>query len=107
VKQVEPDFDVYRAIADPTRRRILTLLGAGELPVNALAEQFPVTRPAISQHLALLRAAGLVARRKEGRTRYYRVRPEPLGEVVDWLTYFDEFWNDRLSSLERYLAEDV
>lgn len=97
--------DVYRAIADPTRRRILILLGREELSVSALAERFPVTRPAISQHLATLREAGLVRFRKDGRTRYYRARFEPLGEVVDWLAYFDAFWSDKLAGLERYLSE--
>jgi DNA-binding transcriptional ArsR family regulator len=100
-----PSPGVYGAIADPTRRRILHLLGERELSVNALAEHFPVTRPAISQHLGVLRNAGLVEHRKEGRTRYYRARGEGLREVVDWLAYFDVFWARRLAALERYLGE--
>lgn len=104
---MEPDgrTDVYRAIADPTRRRILTLLEREELSVSTLAARFPVTRPAISQHLATLREASLVRYRRDGRTRYYRARLEPLGEVVDWLAYFDAFWSDRLAALHRYLSE--
>jgi DNA-binding transcriptional ArsR family regulator len=98
---------VYGAIADPTRRRILHLLSEGERSVGDLAGEFPVTRSAISQHLGVLRGVGLVIDRKEGRTRYYRARLEPLGEVINWLSYFDAFWTDRLASLERYLREDA
>jgi DNA-binding transcriptional ArsR family regulator len=102
----EADADVYAAIADPTRRRMLTLLHGREMSVSELAAGFPVTRPAISQHLALLRASGLVTFRKDGRTRYYSVRPAPLGDVIDWLGYFDTFWDDRLGQLKSHLAAD-
>ncbi len=98
--------DVYGAIADPTRRRILELLTVNEMSVNALARRFPVTRPAISQHLGVLRDSGLVSARKEGRKRYYRARPEGLAEVVDWLSYFDAFWTDKLDALRRYLDRE-
>lgn len=98
--------DVYGAIADPTRRRVLRLLVEQEMSVNELAEGFTVTRPAISQHLRVLRDAGLVSYRKDGRTRYYHARTEPLGEVIDWLSYFDVFWNDKLGQLSRYLTEE-
>lgn len=100
------DADVYAAIADPTRRRILRLLNESELSVNALAEQFTVTRPAVSQHLGVLREAGLVVYRRDGRTRYYRTNAEPLREVIDWVAYFDAFWDDRLARLDRYLSEE-
>lgn len=98
--------DVYGAIADPTRRRLLKLLHGREMSVNELARDFTVTRPAISQHLAVLRATGLVTHRKERRSRLYRVRPEPLGEVMEWLTYFDAFWDEKLAGLGRYLSEE-
>lgn len=100
------DPDVYGALADPTRRRILRLLSDRELTVGDLAERFPVTRPAISQHLGVLRGAGLVEQRKEGRSRYYRTRPEGLREVVDWLAYFDGFWTERMGSLRAYLSRE-
>ncbi len=96
---------VYDAIANPTRRRILHLLDAEEMSVNDLAGRFPVTRPAISQHLGTLRQAGLVEHRKAGRVRYYRARPEPLREVVDWLSHFDAFWDEKLAALTRHLSE--
>jgi DNA-binding transcriptional ArsR family regulator len=98
--------DVYAAIADPTRREILRLLSGAEITVNDLAAHFPVTRPAISQHLAILREASLVTYRQEGRTRYYRSRAEPLHEVIDWLAYFDVFWNARLIALRHHLEKE-
>lgn len=97
--------DVYGAIADPTRREILHLLDKEEMSVTALAAHFPVTRPAVSQHLGVLRAAGLVDNRKNGRTRYYRTREEGLSELIDWLAYFDVFWDRKLDALERYLDQ--
>jgi DNA-binding transcriptional ArsR family regulator len=98
--------DVYDAIADPTRREILRLLAGAELSVNDLAARFPVTRPAISQHLGILRDARLVAYRRDGRTRYYRACAEPLHAVIDWLAYFDVFWDTKLGALRRHLAEE-
>lgn len=98
--------DVYAAIADPTRREILRLLSGAEFAVTDLASHFPITRPAISQHLGILREANLVAYRREGRTRYYRTLVEPLHEVIDWLAYFDVFWDTKLTALGRHLAEE-
>ena len=97
---------VYDAIAHPTRRRILHLLDAEEMSVNDLAGRFPVTRPAISQHLGALRQAGLVEHRKVGRVRYYRARTEPLREIVDWLSHFDAFWDEKLAALTHHLSEN-
>lgn len=77
------------------------------MTVGDLAERFPVTRPAISQHLGVLRGSGLVEFRKEGRERHYRASPGGLEEVVDWLAHFDAFWTDRLVSLRRYLEEEA
>ncbi|MEX0899503.1 MAG: metalloregulator ArsR/SmtB family transcription factor [Gammaproteobacteria bacterium] len=95
--------NAYGALADPTRREILHLLGSEEMSVSALAAHFPVTRPAVSQHLGVLREAGLVDNRKKGRTRYYKTRQEGLTELIDWLAYFDVFWDRKLNALERYL----
>lgn len=97
--------DVFQAIADDTRRRILRILAEGERSVSDLAGEFTVTRPAISQHLRVLRDAGLVRVRQEGRTRFYRPELEPLGVVVDWLGWFEGFWDDKLASLTRYLED--
>jgi DNA-binding transcriptional ArsR family regulator len=103
----ERDPDVYAAIADQTRRRILQLLVNTEMSVNEIAEGFAVTRPAISQHLGVLRDAGLVTYRKDGRTRFYRAQTAPLGEVIDWLSYFDHFWTNGIARLSRYLDEET
>ena len=99
-------IDVYLAIADPTRRRLLDLLGTGERPVNALATPFRMSRPAISQHLRILRRVGLVDVRKDGRERRYRVRGERLREVFDWVAHYEKFWTEKLHSLGRYLDRD-
>jgi DNA-binding transcriptional ArsR family regulator len=96
-------FHVFRAVSDPTRRRMLELLGAGERTVAELAEPFDMTQPAVSQHLRVLREAGLVDVKKEGRHRVYSLDPEPLREVFDWAQYFEGFWRKKLSALGREL----
>ena len=98
-------MDVFHAIADPTRRRLLDLLGEGERPVRSLAEPFDITRPAISQHLRILREAGLVSERRVGRERRYRIEPDRLREVSDWVARYERFWQDRLDRLGRHLEE--
>ena len=102
-----PQSDICFAIADPTRRSILRLLAPQPLPVMALAEQFPVSRPAISKHLRILRQAGLVDEQKIGRQRYYVVQPEPLREIQEWVAYFDTFWQTKLTALKTHLEEQT
>ena len=80
---------VFRAIADPTRRRLLEALRGGPLSVNRLAESFPVSRPAISKHLRCLREAGLVSEERQGRRRIYRLQAQSLTEVRGWVDGFD------------------
>lgn len=96
--------NVFGVIADPTRRAILQLLRDGERPVGWVVDQFDVTPSAISQHLRALREAGLVRHRKDGRMRYYRLQPAGMEPVMDWLSYFDEFWDRRLENLNRHLS---
>jgi DNA-binding transcriptional ArsR family regulator len=98
--------DVFQAIADPTRRRILELLAESERPVKELSAPFQMSTPAISQHLRVLREAGLVHERREGRHRRYRLDPEPLRDVADWVGRYQRFWQHRLRALERYLDEE-
>lgn len=93
--------DVFRAVADSTRRDILDLLRAGERPAGEIAEAFPVSRPAVSKHLSVLLDAELVERRKDGRRRLYRLNAAPLAEVEAWLSRYASFWR---SSLERLKA---
>lgn len=97
--------DVFAAIADPRRRRILDLLRDGERPVSDLVGPLGVTMGAVSQHLKVLRSCGLVRQRRLGRQRLYRVDPRPLKKVVDWTGRYARFWNGRLDRLGRYLDE--
>lgn len=98
--------DIFQAIADPTRRALLDKLREGEQPVKQLAEPFQMSLPAISQHLQILCEVGLVQVKKAGRQRLYRLNPEPLKEVSDWIINYEEFWQDKLDALGRYLEEN-
>jgi DNA-binding transcriptional ArsR family regulator len=100
-----PVTDVFGAIAHPVRRRIVSALAAGDKPVRELARPLPVTRPAVSQHLAVLRAAGLVTEERAGRERRYRLRREPLDDVRFWLASLDRFWGDGLARLADHLDQ--
>ena len=95
--------DVFQAISDPTRRAILDLLVRGERTVSRLAEPFEMSRPAVSQHLAVLRRAGLVAERRVGRERRYRLRASRLQEAHDWLVRYERLWRERLEALRDHL----
>jgi DNA-binding transcriptional ArsR family regulator len=95
--------EVFRALSDPTRRAMLRMLGDGERAAGELGTPFDITPSAVSQHLAVLRQAGLVEERREGRSRVYTLRPGPLREAVDWFSWFEQFWGDRLTALDRYL----
>jgi DNA-binding transcriptional ArsR family regulator len=95
--------DVFHAISDPTRRGLLAMLAEGERPVKSLADGFAMTRPAVSQHLRVLREAGLVGERRVGRERRYRLQAAPLREVGEWVAQFERFWVERLDALGRYL----
>jgi DNA-binding transcriptional ArsR family regulator len=94
---------VFRAVADPTRRAILDLLADGERPVHDLVARFDVSQPAISQHLRVLRDAGLVSSRRDGRSQLYRVEAERLRAVHDWSAHYARFWTDRLRALGDHL----
>lgn len=98
-------MDAFLALADPTRRRIVESLADGESPFGDLADQFEMSRPAVSQHLKVLREAGLVAVRKDAQRRIYRLNPEGLGELDRWLDQVRRFWGPRLDDLERALEE--
>jgi DNA-binding transcriptional ArsR family regulator len=97
--------DVFTAIADPTRRRLVDLLGERDRTVTDLASSFAVSIPAISQHLRLLREVDLVTVRPSGRERFYRLRPEALEAVYDWVVVYRQFWAERLDALEKHLKE--
>lgn len=97
--------DVFRAIADPTRRAMLDRLSEADLPVMELAESFSMTLPAVSQHLKVLREAGLVAEERQGRQRVYTLIPGPLKEISDWVDHYQKFWNTRLARLGEHLRK--
>ena len=98
--------DVYRAIADPTRRAILDRLRAGPAPVNALADDFAQSRPAVSKHLKVLRDARLVSEQRVGRERLYRLEPAPLQKVAGWIEGYRATWQRNLDNLKRYLEDE-
>jgi DNA-binding transcriptional ArsR family regulator len=97
--------DVFRAIADPTRRAILDRLRAGPTPVNTLADDFAQSRPAISKHLRVLRGARLVSEQRMGRERFYALSPGPLHQVAGWIEGYRAFWQLNSSRLGRPLEE--
>ncbi len=96
---------VFRALADPTRRAIFERVARGETTVTDLTERFDISQPAVSQHLATLRRAGLVAERREGRFTHYRVAPQGLRPLVSWIEHYQTFWTDRLQRLKTLLEE--
>jgi DNA-binding transcriptional ArsR family regulator len=99
---------IFDALADPTRRAVLDLLRRGSLPAGRIAQAFPVSRPAISKHLRLLRRAQLVRERREGRHRFYHLNPAPLKAVDAWLNRYRVFWQTSLTNLKEALeGEDA
>ena len=99
------DTDVFRAVADPTRRQLLDRLADGGESMMKLAESFEISLPAVSQHLKVLREAGLVEERREGRLRIYTLVPGPLREVSDWIGHYEQFWQTRLRKLGDHLKK--
>lgn len=96
---------VFRALADPSRRAIFERLTHGEAAVRDLTPRFNISQPAVSQHLAVLKDAGLVSERREGRLAYYRVEPRGLRPLVDWIAHYQAFWGDRIGRLRELLKE--
>jgi DNA-binding transcriptional ArsR family regulator len=94
---------VFNALGDPTRIRILDLLSTRERSVGELVGEFELTQPAVSQHLRVLKEAGLVASRADAQRRVYRINAEPLRELDGWLEKYRKFWAEELDSLERHL----
>ena len=97
--------DVFQAIADPNRRVIIGLLATQKLTINAVAEYFPISRPAVSRHIKILKECGLVVVRRQGRERYCEVRLDKLNEVSDWVEKYQKVWEQRLNRLDEYLSE--
>lgn len=97
--------DVFQAIADPVRRDIIELLANETLSVNAVAEKFDVSRPAISKHLKILKECGIIEINKQGRERFCQIQPKNLIPAFLWIEQYQKLWEDRLDSFEEYLME--
>ena len=96
---------IFQALADPSRRAIYESLTGGEAAVKDLTSRFAISQPAVSQHLAALKDAGLVNGRREGRLVYYRVEPRGLKPLVDWIAHYQAFWTEHVDRLEQLLEK--
>ena len=97
--------DVFQAIADPTRRQIINLISQKSMTLNAIADNFEISRPAISQHIKLLTECGMVVIEQVGRERFCGAKLDALREVSNWVDQYSQIWNDKLNSLDKYLSK--
>lgn len=102
-----PTLDVFQVIADPSRRQMLTMLSEKSLPINSLAEHFDMSRPAVSKHVKIMYNAGFISIEDIGRERYCTLKREGFDELQKWISYFDNFWKDKLGNLERLLNNKI
>ena len=96
-------LDAFQVIGDPSRRQILTLLSKDSLTINSLAENFDMSRPAVSKHIKILYGAGFISIQDIGRERYCLLKQDGFNELQDWINYFDKFWITKLNKLETLL----
>lgn len=101
-----PIESVLRALADPTRRKLYERLVGSEASIARLTDQARISQPAVSQHIAVLRTAGLLHKRQQGRSTIYRADPKSLAPLVDWIARQDAFWRNALGRLDTLLSED-
>ena len=99
----DPLSTTFSALADPTRRAILSRLASGAASVTELAEPFDMSMPAVSKHLKVLERAGLVARSRDAQWRPCRLEPAPLKDVAEWIAHYSRFWEESLNRLDEYL----
>ena len=102
---LEARRDVFQAIADPTRREIINLIARKSMNLNTIAENFDMSRPAISQHIKILTECGMVVIKQQGRERFCEAKLETLSEVTDWVDQYRQFWNKKFNSLDTYLEK--
>jgi DNA-binding transcriptional ArsR family regulator len=102
---METRRDVFQAIADPTRREIIGLIAHDSMNLNAIADHFDITRPAISNHIKILNECGIISIEKIGRERFCKIQPENLKEVSKWIGQFSELWEQRLEAFEKYVNQ--
>jgi DNA-binding transcriptional ArsR family regulator len=98
--------DVFQAIADPTRREIINVIAHRSMNLNMVADQFDISRPAISKHIKILTQCGLITIKQIGRERYCEARLQKLNEVSQWIEQYRAFWNNKLDALEEFLANE-
>lgn len=98
--------DVFQAIADPTRREILNMIAKQSLNLNAIAEKFEISRPAISKHIKILTECGLITIKQQGRERYCEAQLKKLNEVSQWVEQYRVFWTSKLDALENFLTTE-
>jgi DNA-binding transcriptional ArsR family regulator len=100
---VVPTLDVFQVIGDPSRRQMLMLLSKDSLTINNLADNFDMSRPAVSKHVKILYNAGFISIKDMGRERYCTLKKDGFEELQNWITYFDQFWGSKLKNLENLL----
>jgi DNA-binding transcriptional ArsR family regulator len=105
MQRVAAENRIFYALADPSRRAIFESLTRGEVAVKDLTARFDISQPAISQHLAALKAAGLVKARRDGRCVYYQVQPRGMKPLIDWIAHYRVFWTEHVDRLERLLEK--
>lgn len=101
----QPNLDVFQVVADPSRRQMLHLLSKNSLTINSLAENFDMSRPAVSKHVKILYSAGFISITDKGRERYCTLKQDGFNELQDWINYFDKFWTGKLKKLEGLLEK--
>ena len=99
----QPTFDAFQVIADPSRRQMLMLLSKDSLTINSLAENFTMSRPAVSKHIKILYGAGFISIQDIGRERHCTLKQEGFNQLKEWIAYFDLFWTSKLKNLENLL----
>lgn len=97
--------DPFNAVAEPKRRKVLEAIGTEELSVTEIIERLGWNQPVVSKHLGVLKQVGLVSERRDGRQRLYRVNPEQLKPIYDWVRPFERYWSDRFDRLDEVLQE--
>jgi DNA-binding transcriptional ArsR family regulator len=103
----QPTLDTFQVIADPSRREMLRLLSEDSLTINSLAENFDMSRPAVSKHIKILHAAGFISITDIGRERYCTLKQDGFRELQEWISYFDKFWTSKLKKLEMLLNKKM
>ena len=103
----QPIPDAFQVIADPSRRKMLRLLSKDSLTINSLAENFDMSRPAVSKHIKILYTAGFISIRDIGRERYCTLKQDGFNELQEWISYFDNFWTFKLKKLEMLLNKKL